>query len=559
MSAQSGLLHTWSHLHKTMKRSLRRLLASGAETSLHLQDVYLPALYRNMVERGSRAASLQNIKFTTKYDDRLPLVIQGNVPSLRLAVAMMLDYVMDRHASKVGYTTLEVGLAEQDDWDYVSFTVWYAGVHEGEDDGSRTWFSQDEMEQLAALMGGYFFAEDQHGTEPRYVIGVPLISGDPANAEEDSLESVPSGLAQAKEGSTALVVDDNPICRSLGVHLLSRHNIAADAAERGRTALKKLTEERYDLVFMDYSIPGLNGIRTTAIAREKGLLRTSFTIGMHSGAGSAENMETAFFEAGAQGYLDKPVDPLKLNLLLLDLLPRLHGQAAGASIQASVPHSADSARVDLIHSLSGIAGLDAEKGLAHMGHSVEIYASMLRRFTAELEEYIEPLLTLPLDGAWEEVAVRLHVLREFFVGIGATDLAQEAADLAAAVDAGGGSAYMPRIQSYCDDMMRLRARLVGLKTEDSQEETAEQLESAKPLTAPVDLTLKQQVSRLHDACLSHRATEAQTAADALRAMALPGDIKDQIETICALVDTLDYHEAHEQCARLLEAISDTAR
>jgi hypothetical protein len=184
---------------------------------------------------------------------------------------------------------------------------------------------------------------------------------------------------------------------------------------------------------------------------------------------------------------------------------------------------------------------------------------MLHRFTAELEEYIEPLLTLPLDNAWEEIAIRLHVLREFFVSIGAEDLAREAAELAAAADAGGGAGYMPRIQGHCDNMMRLRARLIALKTGEDRARNAERREQAEQVEQVDMETLGRQLSRLHDACLSHRASEAQTAADGLRVMALREDINDQIETICAFVDTLDYHEAQERCARLLEAITPHER
>jgi CheY-like chemotaxis protein len=361
--------------------------------------------------------------------------------------------------------------------------------------------------------------------------------------------------ARAKEGVTALVVDDSPISRALGVYLLSWHNIAADAVESGRMALAKLADRRYDLIFMDYSMPELNGIQTAALirARERELPQISLIIGMSSCADSAENMEAVFLEAGMQGCLAKPVDPCELNLVLLSLLPRLHGQSAEAPERTDAPKPIDSPQASLIRTLSDIDGLDAEKGLANAGGSVDIYAGMLRRFTAELTEYIEPLLSLPMDGSWEEVATRLHVLQEFFIGIGMGDLARDAADLAAAADAGSGSGCMPRIQSFCDAMMRLRAKLVGLNAGNNRERIAGRREQKETRVEQVNLTtLRLCVSRLHDACLSYRAAEAQAAADGLRRIAAPEDMEDEIEAICALVDTLDYHEARERCARLLE-------
>jgi hypothetical protein len=184
---------------------------------------------------------------------------------------------------------------------------------------------------------------------------------------------------------------------------------------------------------------------------------------------------------------------------------------------------------------------------------LDIYAGRLRRFTSELTDYIEPLLSVPMDGTWEEVATRLHVLREFFIGIGVEDLAREAAGLAEAAGAGGGNERMPRIQSLCDAMMRLRASLVGLSAGNSEVmfvERRQQERARADRTSPA--TLGGLVSRLHDACLSHRAAEARAAAEGLRRMAVREDIADQIEAVCALVDTLDFHEARERCARLLE-------
>jgi len=557
MPAQSGLLHTWGQLRKTMQKGLRRLLAPSAEAQPNFQHVHLLSFYRQLLDRGYDIASALRIKFLARYDDRLPLVIRGNAALLRLTVCTMLDYVMYRHPG-VGYTIFEINLTEEDEQDYVSFTAWRTGVRGSRDDGIRTWFSQNELERFVTLMEGYFLAEDQYGTEARYTIGIPLIPGDPSHVTPDSQAALTAGLARAKEGVTALIVDDSAMSRVLGVHMLSRHNITADVAENGRVALEKLTHRRYDLIFMDDSMPELNGIQTAAVirAREQGNPQTSLIIGMSLSAEPAEKMEAACLEAGMQGYLAKPVDPLNLNLLLLHLLPRVRGQAAEAPALADAPAPIDSARRDLIRKLSGIAELDAEKGLANAGHSVEIYAGMLRRFTAELTDYIEPLLTLPIDGSWEEVAIRLHVLREFFIGIGAEKLAQEAANLAAVADGGGDSECMPRIQSYCDAMMRLRAGLVGLKTANSRESAAGRRAQKRERVEQVDMAaLKKHMTRLCGACLSHRATEAQAIADGLRRMALRKDMEEPIDAICALVDTLDYHEARERCLCLLETIT----
>jgi len=605
MPAQSGLLHTWSHLRKSMKTSLQRFLASDAESLSKLQHVHLPSFFGQITDRGVNIGYALKIRFLARYDDRLPLVIQANAALLRLTVSQILDYAMDRHPG-VGYTTFAVHLTEESDRDYVSFNVWHSGVSRGGDEGLRSWFSRSEMEEFATRMGGYFLAKDPHGMEARYAVRIPLIPGDPFLVEQGALAAKAAEQVYARDGVTALVVDDSPISRALGVYLLSWHNIAVEAVESGEKALKKLSTRRYDLIFMDYSLPKLNGIQSAAMLREKARPQCGFIIGMSPGAGSARNMKAAFLQAGMQGCLAKPVDPRELNHVLQALLPLVYRQSAedartredagdtASSVQKDMDGLAPSwtrqelrgmtpflragasepvsgAQKSLVRELSGIAGLDAEKGLANAGGSVEIYAGMLRRFTAELNDYIDPLLALPSGDAWEETSLRLHVLREFFAGIGAEELAREAAVLAAdaVAEAAGGAAphfkqdggpggargWLPRIQNYCDAMMRLRAKLAGLHAKNIRERAAERREQEWKRTDPADLVkLDRYVSRLHDACLSHRAAEAQETADGLRRMAVRKDLEEHITVICRSVDALDYSEARERCAHLLKAI-----
>ncbi|MDR0239275.1 MAG: response regulator [Deltaproteobacteria bacterium] len=578
MPAQSGLLHTWSHLRK-MKTSLQRFLASDSENVSQRQHVHLPSFFGQITDRGVNIGSALKIRFLAQYDDRLPLVIRANADLLRRAVSLMLDYAMDRHPG-VGYTTFAVQLAEESDRDYVSFDVWHSGVSRGGDKGMRSWFSRDEMEELATRMGGHFLATDPHGMEARYAVRITLIPGDPSLVEQTPPAT--TGQVYAENGVTALVVDDSPISRALGVYLLSWHNIEAEAVERGQAAFEKLSAERYDLIFMEYSLPKLDGFQSAAMLREKARPQAGLIVGMYPGAGSAEDMKITSIQAGMQGCLAKPVDPRALNHVLQELLPRVYAQNAGGPDpsrtrrsgmdrvpprQTGAPDAMLAAQQSLVRELSGIVGLHAEKGLVNTGGNVDIYVGMLQRFTAELNDSIEPLLVLPSGEAWEETALRLHVLREFFAGIGAEKLAREAAVLAAdaAAEVAGGTTlrlkqdgvegWLPRIRGYCDAMMRLRAGLAGLHDKKIRAHAAERSEQEWKRTDPEDLVkLNRYVSRLREACLSHRAAEAGETAAGLRRMAVREDMEEHITAVCRLIDTLDYHEAGERCAHLLTLI-----
>ncbi|MCX7867902.1 MAG: response regulator [Limisphaera sp.] len=65
------------------------------------------------------------------------------------------------------------------------------------------------------------------------------------------LQSLPQG--------TALVVDDEPLARRAVTHSLDKARIRAVAVEDAETALRLLTDNRFDLIVLDVDLPGMDG------------------------------------------------------------------------------------------------------------------------------------------------------------------------------------------------------------------------------------------------------------------------------------------------------------
>ena len=57
-----------------------------------------------------------------------------------------------------------------------------------------------------------------------------------------------------------LVVDDDPAVRKSIDRVLSSKGYAVITAENGEEALRKLNEEKYDLVYTDIRMPGMSGL-----------------------------------------------------------------------------------------------------------------------------------------------------------------------------------------------------------------------------------------------------------------------------------------------------------
>ncbi len=116
-------------------------------------------------------------------------------------------------------------------------------------------------------------------------------------------------------GITALVVEDNPINRTIIKVLLERINIVCDFAENGRIAVEKFNKAPtgfYKLVYMDIQMPELNGYETTETLRngEKVEGHTIPIIAMTANVFD-EDVEKCR-KAGMNAHIGKPIDPNQL-------------------------------------------------------------------------------------------------------------------------------------------------------------------------------------------------------------------------------------------------------
>jgi signal transduction histidine kinase/CheY-like chemotaxis protein len=114
-------------------------------------------------------------------------------------------------------------------------------------------------------------------------------------------------LAPRMENIKVLVVDDSEELREYFLSLADRIGFTCDAAESGFEALRMLDRgNRYDIYFVDWAMPEMDGIELSRKIQEKIGGRT--VIIMISSI-EWEKIETAARSAGVSGFLPKPLYP----------------------------------------------------------------------------------------------------------------------------------------------------------------------------------------------------------------------------------------------------------
>ncbi|XHY19113.1 Sensor histidine kinase RcsC (plasmid) [Pseudoseohaeicola sp. NH-UV-7] len=117
--------------------------------------------------------------------------------------------------------------------------------------------------------------------------------------------------SQIGQGGELLLVDDDPSNRELLRRRVKRMGYSARTVSSGEEALALLETDRFDLVLLDYMMPGLTGLETLQRMKASSRLRTIPVI-MLSASDDIEMMVDCILQ-GAEDYIFKPFNPILLQ------------------------------------------------------------------------------------------------------------------------------------------------------------------------------------------------------------------------------------------------------
>jgi len=123
----------------------------------------------------------------------------------------------------------------------------------------------------------------------------------------------PSGKLEQEKGENSesvriLVVDDDAEIREVLFHILTQEGYEAQTVPTGKDAIEACQKELYDVALIDIKLSDMEGTNVLNITKK---LNPTMTAIMITGFPSLENAVQAL-NFGADGYLIKPFNPLKL-------------------------------------------------------------------------------------------------------------------------------------------------------------------------------------------------------------------------------------------------------
>jgi len=292
------------------RRYLRKEPFRPGELVGQIETMFAP----NMEEKG--------LTLTTDVPDPLSDVLVGDRNRLRQIIVNLLSNAI-KHTER-GEITLRVTETELTDFlRELTFEVRDGGpgidpkerkrildaFRQGIDDVTQRYEGRGVgltvSRRLATLMGGQLYFESTPEKGNRFFLTVPL----ELPGEGDAPQVAPERRSADGPGINRriLVAEDNAINLLVIRTVLEKAGYEVESVNNGQDALDTLGEHPFDLVLMDISMPGMDGITATKMIRNDrdGRFHRDvpiIAISAHSMKGDRER----FLEAGMNDYISKP-------------------------------------------------------------------------------------------------------------------------------------------------------------------------------------------------------------------------------------------------------------
>jgi signal transduction histidine kinase/CheY-like chemotaxis protein len=260
-----------------------------------------------------------------------------------------------------------------------------------------------------------------------------------------------------------LIVDDVATNLDVAKGMLRPYGMQVDCVFSGQQAVDLIRkgEVRYDAIFMDHMMPGMDGIEATRLIREEIGTEYAKTVPIIAlTANAIMGNEQMFLECGFQAFLPKPIDIMRMDMLIKQWV---RDPAPG---RRGLPPGEDEGRPGgggkIFRDGWRVEGIDLRKAIERFGGSegalIEALGSYARNTGALLDK-----LRSPSEGGLGDYAVVVHGVKGSSYGVCADDVGKDAEALERAAKAGdfafvseGAGAFISKAEAL---LSRLAAAL----------------------------------------------------------------------------------------------------
>ncbi len=243
-----------------------------------------------------------------------------------ISVSIMLDAkISPEHKAMIKIIIADTGIGIPADKQHVIFDRFtrlipsYKGTFEGSGIGLFV------VQRYVKSMHGEIHVKSEEGKGSQFIVDIPFdvsltdaeetkhipLAKISSHTENDTpplnLQNIHIENSRRDNQVTILLVEDNLTAQLMGSSLLSSMNFKVDVADSGEKALQMFHPGKYDLIFMDIGLPGIQGDAVTKLIRKMELGTSFHTPIIALTAHTTEDININYLSAGIDSVLSKPL------------------------------------------------------------------------------------------------------------------------------------------------------------------------------------------------------------------------------------------------------------
>ena len=513
-------------------------------------DYSFVSVLNDLVNMVQKKAEDKGLAFNMDIDSGIPSILHGDEIRIKQVITNILSNAVKY--TKEGSITFSAGfekIPEKPGSIILKIKITDTGIGIKQEDMDKLFKAFERIEEkrnrniegtglgmtisrsILSMMGSSLNVESVYGEGSSFSFDLEqtVIKWDPIGNYQDAYKHSLKEIRNYREKFTApdaniLVVDDIPVNLTVFVSLLNRTKMNIDTAGSGDEAINLYKTKQFDIIFLDHMMPDKDGIET--LTEMHGITGTpnDKTPVICLTANAISGMREMYISAGFDDYITKPIDPDRLETMLLAYLPK----------EKIAPPDSDHKDDDLSvpEFLYSVPGLDVNSGISHCG-SASSYMTTLKTYLDTAENNADDIEESWMKGDIKNTTIRVHALKSTSRVIGALELGDHAEVLEKAGDKEDKDKLEKEIPILLEEYRKMAKSLEPLN-----ENQTESNDDTKPLIS--DDCLKEAYTALVEFCNAYDFDSVAHVVESLSVYSMPENEKSRYELLVKAVDNYDY-------------------
>jgi PAS domain S-box-containing protein len=548
------VLTTDDELHEESRYRLEQINNAGATLLSTVNDILdiskieagkfelipakydIPSMINDAVTQSILHRGEKNIEFSMKVCETLPTHLYGD----ELRIKQILNNLLSNAFKYTMEGTVELAADCERDGDavWLTFVVKDSGIGIRQEDIGNLFndYVQVDMttnrkvvgtglglsitKRLVHMMGGDITVDSEYGAGSVFTmrlkqgfvtddkIGADVIKNlKNLNYSEHKRRRLGTQTRISLPYARVLIVDDVVTNLDVAKGLMKPYNMQIDCVNSGWESVEAMLNDsiRYNAIFMDHMMPGMDGMEATRRIREIGTDYAKNIPIIALTANAILGNEEMFLSNGFQAFISKPIEISRLDAVIREWI-RDKEQEQHILESASRFPTPPQSNVDL--KSFTVSGLDIKKGIKRFGGDTEAYIGVLRSYAKNTP----PLLDSAAEASrYHERLADYETIVHGIKGSSRAIFADDTGDLAEALEkaahSGGYDFVAANNAAFTETARRLILNIEKLLEQVLASEN-------KPKKDAPDSGLLQ---KLREACVNYEMSAADEALEGLEA------------------------------------------